>query len=433
MNNLKLRIRLFLYFIFICLAILIFFNFWILFDCKYCLGHECRNSICEGYHKNINCPQNNNKENNIHRFNTSDGLEWQLIRGTNIYVYSAFRRGDYVHIVGKANFHYADQYLRKLVCVFHDLSFNQLEKSFVIIENDQKKYDSLVSVRIRCASKIKNSSHLKIKLLENDSYFSQSIKINPMSDERKIVVCIRPLFGSFSSTNRLIEFISYYKINRIDKIIFYLDSVSPKVLNLLKSFEDIVEVLPWNSFDGMSHNEDQLSSIDDCIFRNPQSIIIVVDIDEYIVPKIYSNLKQMIEFYKKDKSIIGLSFNNVFFCDEFNENKFPKVIQNTKRQSTIWSKGFRSKLILLNVSPIKRMGIHGIMSYDDFNYKIEFIDPKNAVLFHYRTCCDVGRTPILAGLLSLRTLDDSIQSDFSILKYKDEIINYLKVKNITLN
>jgi hypothetical protein len=79
------------------------------------------------------------------------------------------------------------------------------------------------------------------------------------------------------------------------------------------------------------------------------------------------------------------------------------------------------------------MGIHSITSFDDFNYKIEFIDSKNAVMFHYRACCDVGRTPILAGLLSFRTLDDSIQNDSSIFKFKNEIINYLRVKNITLN
>lgn len=101
------------------------------------------------------------------------------------------------------------------------------------------------------------------------------------------IVCVRPLFGPYSDTRSLIEFISYYSINGINNFIFFNYSIAPSVLKLLSSLTSVnIVILPWSLSPSIArniHEIGQLASVHFCIKAFPLNPIVVVDIDEFMV------------------------------------------------------------------------------------------------------------------------------------------------------
>jgi len=240
-------------------SFVILINFWWFFDCKVCFGHNCGQSVCKNYQNHIcgnQCYEENKINDNNIEFKISgedknafirydSDLIWQKIYGFGIYVYSAFKIQNNVLIIAQTTNEYNNDYGTQFQCVFTDENKSQiLEISDAIFEKFEKSFD-YVSTRITCRSH-PNSQYVKLVHKNNLNVRTNYTYINynsvKESLDTEIVVCVRPLFGPYDSIRAVLEFIAYYKINGINKFVFYNDFVSKQVLQLLKSITDFVEI-----------------------------------------------------------------------------------------------------------------------------------------------------------------------------------------------
>jgi hypothetical protein len=306
-----------------------------------------------------------------------------------------------------------------------------LGESEAIFNKNYKSYAKYVATRITC-NIYSNSEYVKLVHKYERNVESKYIRIKyseKVSSDNEIVVCVRPLYGPYDSIRSLLEFIAYYRINGISKFVIYNDSVSQRVSQLLKSMSEFVEIIPWHSSDGlMNEHEDQFSSIDDCLHRYENKILLFIDIDEYIIPFSHKTLKDLLMNERKNPSIAALSIQNVFFCCEFNVNSyksFPRISNHFNRQWNVWPKGLRSKVIALRTEFIDKIGVHSL-SVNNYNSIVKHMDESNALMFHYRSCCGVRRTPAFKGLISFRTVNDFAITDQRMNKFSADIIQFIE-------
>jgi len=409
----------------------------------------CGLSVCENY-KYDYCANQCYEQDKINEKNISlkildinsdsslkyeSDLIWQKISGYGIRVFSAFKSQNNILIIAQVQYDH-NSYDNQFQCVFTDQKKTiVLGESDAVFEKFEKVYDNYTKTRIRCQL-YSNSVYVKLVDKHVANIETNYIYLNPdsrdVSSDNEIVICTQPLFGPYNSIRSLLEFIAYYRINGIKKIVIYNDSISQQVSQLLQSMPEIVEIIPWHSSHDVLHNRrlDKLSSIDECLHRFRNKIILLMDIDEYFIPFSHKTLKQFVVNERKDLSVAALSLQNVFFCCEFNTNtrqSFPRISNQFNRQKYVWSKGIRSKIIVLRTELVDHIGIHDVHQLSD-NYSsiIKHVDENDALMFHYRTCCNVERTPIFNGLLSFRTLSDSVIVDRRMNKFTDQVRKFIQ-------
>ena len=436
-------------FLLIFIGWIILFNIWWFFDCRYCFGHTCGLSLCENYvHKcEDKCYHQNlvhDKEIRIKASNKTvekiDKNFWQKVIIENndpFYVYSAFSRNSNQSVVilstfsGNTTDRLFDYYSQVFECHFIDENQRIIQKiganfprsrplidttriSCDLLSNNRPKYVRLVH---------KSRADLKLDQILIHYETDQSLAERP-----DIVVCVRPFFAGYSSVASLLEFIAYYRTNGVNKFAFYAESVTDPVLQLLNSMSDFVEVYPWltkngQRFPSFEHNYvlHQFAFEDDCLHRYRSKIIIIVDMDELIVPFKAKTLKDYIHSEYKSVETVGISVRNVFFCCEFNTNQmkaFPRILSHFNRQTHIWPQGWRTKLIILRPHHVDRIGVHTFWSYYG---RVKHPDPKDVLMFHYRNCCGVGRVKVMNGLISYPVVIDDIEYDNRMIRFKDNI------------
>ncbi len=436
-------------------SFLILTNIWWFIDCKICLGGICEFSVCKNHKHQKPCVNGCYKGNQINDKNigfkilnkTSNTLQriysdlfWQKIPGFGIRVYSAFYTQNFVLIIAQVN--KEKDYEKQFECVFSDKNkTNILFKSELKIEEYEESYSSYVSARIRCRlshSKEILNNYKYVKLVNKKDtnietkYIFINKNLNKESAIDEIVVCVRPLFGRYSSLRSLLEFFAYYRINGINRFVIYKESVSEEVSQLLDSMTEFVEIIPWITSDGLINEiEDQLTSVDDCLHRFEGKIILFTDIDEFLIPFGFKRLKEFLMYEKRvSLKTAALSLQNVFFCCEFNSDNyksFPRILSQFNRQMNVWPKGLRSKVIVLRTEMIDWIGIHSVSSLSS-NYSsiVKHLDKNIALMFHYRSCCGVRRIPVLGGIFSFRTVNDFSITDERMNKFNSEILEFIK-------
>ncbi|XP_054168965.1 uncharacterized protein LOC128966176 [Oppia nitens] len=265
-----------------------------------------------------------------------------------------------------------------------------------------------------------------------------------------IVVCVRPLFNSYDSIRSLIEFIGYYRSNGADKIAIYVDRASDRVMNLLAEMSSFVDLIHWHTVvdddsadgDGSGGGSgrhvlgngtiNQVLMSDDCYHRYPSMILIYVDIDEFMVPfgsghhhrRRQSLREYILDEYFGDPKLAAIGVSNVFFCCEFNQKylkKFPRIFHHFRRESNVWSNGFRTKFIVLRPNLVDVVYVHSLtldrqLANDSY---FKYADTNDILMFHYRSCCSqmTGRTPLWNGILSVRILTDNTEIDTRIMRF----------------
>ncbi len=260
------------------------------------------------------------------------------------------------------------------------------------------------------------------------------MKTNKRNQE--LVVCIRPLYGPFSSLSSILEFIAYYRANGINKFIFYDLSITSIIRSLLESMP-FVELLPFHlPIDSIDiHAEGQIVAINDCLLRSSPNTVILVDIDELIITKKFRDIKTYVDFKIKNESTGALVIPNVMVCDQFETNKnveqFPRIFYALERQTFKWQHRDRSKLIILKPLSVAELGIHTIWLWNNNSgVYSENVDESEAMLFHYRSCCMVWQpfyTNSFTGIrLFFLAYNDKTVIDKSVLKFKNKIISFLK-------
>jgi hypothetical protein len=390
------------------------------------------------------------KKSFINSKRTEYSPKWTPIVDEMISLYSAFYYKNKISIIAILR---KDFIKTKLFCELSVDNSNLKTEAFIeILSESYAKYYSYISVKIICPKlQLINSSKVKVLFKINENFLETSFipiisieknetifKTKDKNHEsvQEIVVCVRPLFGPFSSLSTILEFIAYYRANGIHKIIFYDLSITSTISSLLKSipFVDLLSFdLPIDSND--IHADGQIAAINDCLLRSSPNTVILVDIDELIVTKTYSDLKTYVDFKLKDESVGALVIPNVMLCNQFETNKnvkqFPRIFYALERQTYKWQHRDRSKLIILKPLSVSKLGIHTIWLWD-YNcgvYSVN-VDESEAMLFHYRSCCRVWQTfyrnNYLGISLYFRTNYDSVVIDRSVLRFKTKIMSFLK-------
>ncbi|XP_054163385.1 uncharacterized protein LOC128961200 [Oppia nitens] len=352
----------------------------------------------------------------------------------NVFIYSAFETNDnFVVLIGLAKnewvneefnyYHYNYSYRSenyRYLCGFNGLSVVNSEAVIEYIKESHGYYYSAVKIKCRKPKLYDQKWPInKVKVIETDyktriktfeSEFIEILKTDNKSQvtadaigDQKVVVCVRPLFGNVSLI-RLLEFIAYYRLNSIDKIVFYhsfdetMISDVRQTLQVLSSmpFVNLMPlVIPQNNYKRkIIHEWGQLTANHDCLYRFANYIQIHVDFDEYLKPNDRFNTVK--EFLLSPEVSIwsALVVPSVIFCHEFNHfvdnTSSPLLINYYNRQKTVWPHELRSKVIVMRAKFVAQLGIHNIwrlFNSHSRSHPIKYLDPNQMVVHHYRKCC----------------------------------------------
>ena len=313
-----------------------------------------------------------------------------------------------------------------------------IESDFVFIVNNNKKYKFIYN---------NNSNHELDNSQESNGGTGSHRTPRPSSaSPKELVVCVRPLFGNISAIN-LLEFIAYYRLNGINRLVFY-NSINTRnttnqmnqLFDLLSSIES-VEVMPFilpnnEKSRPIIHANGQLTAIHDCLYRFSNYIQIHVDFDEYLMPFNNKSIKDYLLSQEISQST-ALVVQTVVFCKEFNEQLAkrpdPMLIANFNRQKTVWPHEIRSKVIIIRAELIAQMGIHNIWQLSPFyrqqkSHPILYSSPNQILLYHYRKCCNIIQpyfeNRIVSELTNIyfQTINDYIVRD----EYMKPFVNRVK-------
>lgn len=251
------------------------------------------------------------------------------------------------------------------------------------------------------------------------------------SKKGKINLCVRP-FYDFQPVVLLAEFLAYYSNMGVDHFIFYHHkSVKSwnKIQGFLTSTNISMEIMLWDIplNNEYIHEYGQIIFTQDCIYysKNKFSHTIIVDVDEYIVPKQHSNLSALLSHLDAVHLDAGsYVFPMVLFCKEYAiENPvWPpfQILMHNKRQKTAWQYPDRSKYIA-RPERVEYGGVHFVWKHHFNMFQVE-IQEKVAFIHHYRQCCGMQQTWFLY-LFSFYVLSDRILKDDSLIR-QGRILNH---------
>ncbi|XP_035220373.1 uncharacterized protein LOC118193402 [Stegodyphus dumicola] len=245
-------------------------------------------------------------------------------------------------------------------------------------------------------------------------------------------VCVRPIYDSYSILH-LIEFLAYHSTMGIDHFILYHHNTTHSMQMLFKFlmvFNMSIEILPWDIplNNDLIHEYGQIVFTQDCISRSKHkfSHALIVDLDEYIVPKIHPNIKHLLEYLDNQHQNAGsYTIPMVLFCQEFQFEKSLSspfhILYHNKRQKTPWKHWYRSKYVA-KPDRVRYGGIHFVWKHSDDWQEIPVTDSL-VMLHHYRHCCGMLQTWFL-HLFKFYVLSDNVVIDNSLIIHKPEILNH---------
>jgi hypothetical protein len=330
-------------------------------------------------------------------------------------------------------------------------SKSQLECLFMVSENTSVKHSSNAYLKILLGAESKTNNfaatliqcRLHSKYEQNEVFVKIKFTINSLSTESPIlkvqkpginnldtVICIRPLFGPYSSLSAVIEFFAYYRANGIYRFVFYDFDIGENVKNFINSFE-FNQIIPFKlSFPPLKiHAMGQIAALNDCLLRFSNSPIIFVDIDEFIMIRgpNKTSIQSLINENMNDRRISNLVINNRFFCRQFQtDNRFPRILHQNKLQKSYWQPGKRSKLIILRPNTVVDIWIHKVYVTTNGFYSKELSDSE-ILLYHYRSCCDISQELVHLEhhQLYFKSFRDEFIEDNQMLKFKLEINEFI--------
>ncbi|KAH0815356.1 hypothetical protein GEV33_007435 [Tenebrio molitor] len=179
------------------------------------------------------------------------------------------------------------------------------DKRRVIRENWNLKYSACfvlcpllanqsVPASVSVVSKIKSSPTNLLTVINN---YNDSGK-----PSNRFAVCIKPLHFDYNRALQILEFIELNRIMGVEHFTFYNHTIGPQVGCILQDYVDrgLVTLLPWQ-LNMLSQKEIRteglFAALNDCLYRsmNLYSHVLLIDLDEYIIPRNNETLPQLIE------------------------------------------------------------------------------------------------------------------------------------------
>ncbi|BFZ19504.1 hypothetical protein BsWGS_22543 [Bradybaena similaris] len=116
---------------------------------------------------------------------------------------------------------------------------------------------------------------------------------------RNFTVCYSVLFDNYNMASLLLQNIEMNRILGAEHFMVYNYSISPAVNQILQRYQEdgLVTVLPWPVPTQQVHYYGQMAALNDCNYRNRNTsrFVVVVDTDEFIIPRNNSSWMQLID------------------------------------------------------------------------------------------------------------------------------------------
>lgn len=240
-----------------------------------------------------------------------------------------------------------------------------------------------------------------------------------MTDIIPVIVCIAKL-----ESNYIEEFVKYHIVLGFHKIIIYDNEDTPIYEKLLKKYKDFIFVIHFPGY----HKQypAYYHFINNYLYNTNITHVAFIDIDEFIVLKQHTNIKDFIRDFIKD-DCQGIAMNWRFFGSSglIEPSNIPNTIRFTKCQmngnphiKTIFKKDYFNKLntchdIILYNGCVKTTADDIVMG--PFNYKIDFTyvqinHYKCKTLKEYRYIRSRGRSDI-------PMTEENYNPDIDFIKY----------------
>ncbi|XP_017785039.1 PREDICTED: uncharacterized protein LOC108568453 [Nicrophorus vespilloides] len=353
----------------------------------------------------------------------ADG-SWQTVNGTRykFYVFSAFfdnRKGQRaIRVIGATKTRGPERVWCRLWYKTkpdngtqqHYMSRTVPAKIKVIRENWNLKYSACfmlcplqrnqsIPSAVSIVAKVKLAP---ANLLHVNNNFNES---RPKVVEQKFAVCVKPLHFDYNRALQILEFIELNRILGVEHFTFYNHTVGKQVGCILKDYVEkgIVSLLPWQ-LNMLSQKEIRteglFAALNDCLYRNmyKYSHVLLVDLDEYIIPRHNDTLPQLIEWLTtriNTKSTGSFSFQNAFFYLQWGDGDWVYesddsvatglvTLKKVRRKSKLHPHKQRSKYIC-RPEFVVEAGNHFVWEFipghGTFN-----VPADAAILHHYRIC-----------------------------------------------
>lgn len=147
------------------------------------------------------------------------------------------------------------------------------------------------------------------------------------------------------------EFISYYKIMGVEKFYAYDNNSKTPLSETLKKYNDLVQVINWPGT-GV-----QMEAYNNCVFNFKKTTkwLLVVDCDEFVVPKEKDTISEILVDYEKP-GIGGLGINwQIFGSNGYKNRPDGLVVENYTQampKEHIESRHIKSCVLMENVKSV---------------------------------------------------------------------------------
>ncbi|XP_046488791.1 uncharacterized protein [Neodiprion pinetum] len=242
--------------------------------------------------------------------------------------------------------------------------------------------------------------------------------VNQANDDEDefLAVCGPVLHHEYGRALHLVEFIEYQLMLGAGHIMFYNESVTPEVSQVLAHYvsRGVATVLEWKlpsiyKFELTLRVYGQFAALNDCLYRSSfhknYKYVLVSDIDEFIVPRMHKDFKELLNFLDPPNpsgvrnQYASFQFRNVFFYLMYGDDKtnydpdvpYLYLQAKTERVENPEKPDKRSKYIARSQDVVE-MGNHFIWHHRPgtsvFSERFEqfVVDPDVALSHHYRDC-----------------------------------------------
>jgi hypothetical protein len=249
------------------------------------------------------------------------------------------------------------------------------------------------------------------KLLIHNNVFRGSLSGNDSGDNHNndllsddsIAVCIKPLHYDYNKVLNLIEFIELNRILGVKHFFLYNHTIGREANCALHKYiaEGLVTMQSW-TLDMESQKEIRteglFAALNDCLYRtaNRYKYTLMIDIDELIIPYRHTSLSSMLQTMSRahgDRTG-AYSFRNAFFYSQWPDDRSVstaatggyrlQTLLKTRRKSQLNLHKQRSKCIVMP-DKVVEMGNHFVWEFLPTKLMVN-VDPRLAVLHHYRVC-----------------------------------------------
>ncbi|CAB3405770.1 unnamed protein product [Caenorhabditis bovis] len=279
---------------------------------------------------------------------------------------------------------------RRIYCRFFDGNHSEISQQSTVVfpeftvkcaANNSAKF---VAISVNKKDKIENLTKLEIR--------------KHMSDSHEFSVCLAPIFGNSPKLLLFIEFVEYYRIQGASHFLVYVYESNEYMEKALKIYEqmrliDIIRI--GNETKCLKrHRCRHEMQLQDCVYRSRRlsKWVATVDLDERLMNVEQSKpISQLLRSQNNDyiaelrfRCQWTLRYSELSKDSEITQNNFKNFLPMLKWHNTshIAPQNHTTKSII-RPENVDSMGVHGVQKFSK-SYHVQLIDPKIAVVRHYR-------------------------------------------------